>query len=105
MKLCQCQNEWTVPGRVVPVVFAEASIAERIVLPATSGGCGAARLLGAAPLVGVEGDTCCLVAVGACKVQQRERGRLKGQPGGGVEIIVMMVTVIMMLVEVEPCPL
>lgn len=68
---------------MVPVVFTEASIAEGIVLPPTSGGCGAARLLDAAPLVGVEGDTCCLVAVGACRDQQQESGWLKGQPSDG----------------------
>lgn len=63
-------GEWELPWWVVPVVFAEAPIAERIVLPSTSGGCGAAWLLAAAPLVGVEGDTCCLVTVGTWEVQQ-----------------------------------
>lgn len=61
--------EWAVPGWVVPVVLAEASVAERVVLPPASGGRGAAWLLDTAPLVGVEGDACCLVAVGACRGQ------------------------------------
>lgn len=79
-KMITLSGEWEVPRWVVPVVFAEAPIAERIVLPPTSGGCGDAWLLDAAPLVGVEGDTCCLVTVGACRVQQQESGRQKGQP-------------------------
>lgn len=52
-----------VPRRVVPVVLTEASIAERVVLPSTRRGRGAARLLGTTPFVWVEGDTRCLVAV------------------------------------------
>lgn len=52
-----------VPRRVVPVVLTEASIAERVVLPSTRRGRGAARLLGTTPFVRVEGDTSCLVAV------------------------------------------
>lgn len=54
---------------MVPVVLAEASVAERVVLPPPSGGRGAARLLDTPPLVGVEGDACSLVDVGACRGQ------------------------------------
>lgn len=51
------------PWRFVPVVLTEASITERVVLPASRRGCGASLLLGTTPLVRVEGDTSCLLGV------------------------------------------
>lgn len=51
----------------VPVVFAEASVTERVVLLTARRGRGALWLLCAAPFVGLEGDSGCLVAVCPCR--------------------------------------
>lgn len=64
--------QWVLPWRFVPVVFTEAPVTERVVLNTTGRGWGAGPLLGTPPLMGVQGDACCLVDVGSCRGRERD---------------------------------
>lgn len=55
------------PRWFVPVVLTETSVAERVILSASRGRCGAALLFCTTPFMGVEGDTSCLVGVCTCR--------------------------------------
>ena len=55
------------PRWFVPVVLTESSVTEWVVLPASRRRRRAALLLGTTPLMGVQGDTSCLVAVCTCR--------------------------------------
>lgn len=58
---------WVLPRWFVPVILTETSITERVVLPASRWRCCAVLLFSTTPLVWVESDTGCLMAVCTCR--------------------------------------